>query len=336
MSTTGAPVPLTPGKTTIIRPPDGVQQTSAVVLQNLSPYLLAVTAGGNAYTLPNYTADLYRTASIGTPLEVLPTNPDNTSGVSANVLPIWFGPGEDPTHNNATSYPASLSPPPVAVGVAVAAALLAGGIPNVLVVTDLGNHQDDTLDVRGYASLTITGVGASAAAVEGLSWHDDLGNFIASDNVFIGGGAGVIVPVLATTLTLSGGWVVHIDGSNRPAPSQHSLVAGHNSTGYTATFSRTWVAGDIFNLTPVKGALFQGPCFGYFTVGGAAVTGSFEAGSGDGALYVLADTGEMHTAPQNRSVSKMLALPGNIATLEFHCAGTGGLAAVNAYLIPAY
>lgn len=256
---------------------------------------------------------------------------------------LWAVAGSDATGPMlliASGLISSWAPSPEVIATAVATQLIAKGIPSVLVTTPLPVFNDATpQDVHGFASLTVRFPGAAAAFETQYYFTDSTGNPVGPADTIANGDGGAMIPVLGDFIVFPSllGQSVQIDGSNRPLATTHAIVNGYSSDGWTLTIpSRTWVAGDLITFTTVKGQPFQGPAFAYLTISGTVVTGDFEVATPDGAGFVIADTGELHTAPQNRAVSKMLALPANLATASFHCAGTGGVAGCNAYLIPAY
>lgn len=227
-----------------------------------------------------------------------------------------------------------------AIGVQVAEEVLLTGVPNVLITTTLPGVINATpTDVHGYASLTVTFPGAAAAFETQFFFTDANGTQIGPTDTIANVVGGAYIPVLGPFIVFPNlaGQQVEMDGSNRQLAVTHPIVAGYSSEGWTMTIpSRTWVVGDSITFTPVKGQAFQGPAYAYLTISGTVVLGTWQANTPSGTIIVLADTGETHTAPQNRAVGKMIALPANISSLTFVCSGTGGVASVNAYLAPAY
>lgn len=159
-------VPLTPGVAAVIRPPTAPGELGAVVVQNLSPYYCRVNLAGAYYSLPAYTADLYELGGAGTPITLTPTNPDNSSGLTANAVAVWYGPDELP---DAAGYPASIPPNPAAVAAATAAALLAQGVPVAIRTKALAQsltvnpYTGNRFDVTGYGTAVVRIIGPTGA-----------------------------------------------------------------------------------------------------------------------------------------------------------------------------
>lgn len=366
MSTTGASVILTPGQQAIIRPTDPAAQTSAVVLQNLSPYDLAVSYAGQQYSLPAYTADLYSSAQIGVPIIVVPSNPNGTTGVVGYVIPVWYSPGEDPTDQGAQAYPATMSPPPVAVGLAVAEQLLISGIPNVLTTTVIGDFALPggsaavAIDVHGYASvlLIMTDTPVSQPVAVNYQFTDVAQTAVVQPGEWAQqGGAPVplTLPVVGPTLILSQAALdtnpphtIRVIGSNRPAPRGHADALGYTPAGFESTFSGSLVSGTPVNVMffnqPTKGVVFAGPAIVEFVMQ-ATITPAhftFEWQTSEGLIDMdVADTGETGWHPIGQSgglagITKQLAIPNGRLTVKMTPGITTGGAVVTMRAFPAY
>jgi hypothetical protein len=341
VSTTSNPVPLTPAVAATIVPPSSAPQLAAVVVQNASPYTLAVVIAGAQAVIQPYTADLFPTTGTGSPITILPSNPDNTSGVSANAQAVWYGPDEIP---DTTAYPAALTPPPVAVGLAVAAQLLAGGVPNVYNWTDLGQFVVPIgpvpvveIDVHGYASVIIYQTDLPAGTTAIAYWFTDnarvgqVGTDLLSSPTAGISALPAVVPVEGSFLRLNTNdavtHAVRVIGTNRPVPGGHPIVNGYSTAGFQASTGNVAMAnGQTVPMNIDRGALFQGPAAFEFIVTGTVVKGSWilRMMTSQGLLSLdLADTTEAHVLGPDTHFHRLGALPATEYTLSFLCNAAG-------------
>lgn len=315
MSTTTGPYTLTPGTTTQAVPPGTVQQLAAVILQNRSPYVLAVQAGANSYSLPPYTADLYAIAATGTPVTVVPANPSGASGVLAELSAIWLAPDETPP---AAAYPAAL---PVAPD-AIAQQLYATGVPNVLRIDLLAEFTlapGDTEQITGmdkYASAIITTANYAAPQLI-YQWGVEAGG-----TAYLGPAREIYPPLLpmsghtnpqlampveGSSLYLSAAGsaaTISVYGVNR-APAGDAagpVTLGSSPSGVQGSTggSITMAAGTQYDLVsptviPSLGALFQGPAFFRMYIIGTNPSGYFCFRDSQTNLYRFADSTQLHT-----------------------------------------
>lgn len=249
---------------------------------------------------------------------------------------------------------------------AVAAAILAAGVPNVITVSQVGtvnnpggtgNAASKIFDVHSFATLiielTATPATPVTTTVVGVQFYEDAAGTIPItqfDNVAVSNAStaagGVItgaqVPVSGpfVGIFVADGGVGHSDtanvqGTNRPLATTHPIVAGYSSDGcQLGTGNVNWVSGVGQTLPTVFGTLFQGPVSAELRISNAALTGLYEVITASGSTLVFADTGEFHTSPAGVNLSKQSAFPANIVKMTFVPSATVAGVNVQAFLTP--
>lgn len=357
MSVVSPPTPLTPDVPASVRPPNNAQQLAVVVLQNVSPYLVTVTANAGVYTLPAYTSDVFATASGGTQIGLLPTNPDATTGVSANILATWYGPDEIP---DAGIYPAALTPPPIGVAIAVARQLQEDVQVCSRFLTVLApGGSTAVFDVATYQSLSVrTGaIGAVGSSYLLFDWGDGgtpasgIGGTILLENIdypsqpgVIPADGGFLVPVRSSRvqITNSGPATVSIEIWGTQRPYQKLVNNGFQDITYVETGAVAWLLNQQITLAvidPASGHLPQGLCQVSLELTNAAMTGQWFATVIDDVStsrkFWLATTLEALNytgAPARLIVNKQIIMPAAPYSIGF-IARTAGNANVTATLV---
>lgn len=327
-----------------IKPTGTPPNISAVVLQNLSPYQLAVTYAGNQYALAPYMADIYPAlTSGGASLSVVPSDPNNNpAGLPAYVTATWYTPSDAPP--DSSGFPTSISPPAVAIGLAVAEQLLASGVPVPLQTTLIGNVAvlptdpvgSHIFDVSQYASLQIVhtfGTGFPITVAFGTDiaggrvvWQDEI-NSLGFEVPVFAQYVDFYAPTSGITMPSTANFAVY--GTNRPVSPAHAIQQSHSSSGFRCSAaSVARVAGTTYQIPLDQGVLCGGPVFLALQSGGTTVGGEFQAVNFDGTVKPIGNTGEMFTtAGSNKAFYREAALAANIDHFQFACnvAGTNAL-----------
>lgn len=338
---------ITLGSPALVRPPATAPNIGAVILQNLSPYQLAVQYLGDQYALAPYMSDYYLSNNtFGAPISLTPTDPNNNPpGLPAYVTATWYGPDDLP---DATGFPATISPPAVAIGLAVAEQLLASGVPVPLQTTLIRSvtvHPGDgppgvSIDVSAYASLLIVYRSGAADPVTLLFSTDAAGvNGVYLDQPSVG----FQTPVYAQWVhfyddALPGNVTFDVYGTNRvttPAhPTNQGGAGNYSSKGFHGTTgSIAKIVGQTYDLNP-DGLLFAGPAYMFFQSTGTTVGGLWRAIQADGRSAQLQDTALCGTASNGaKATTGLVALPGNLLTIDFFCT-VAGTNTVSCWAIP--
>lgn len=328
MSFVDDPTPLAVGVGVQLVPPQAAVLVSAVVLANSSPYQLTVNIAGNEWNLPAYTADMFPTAPTGVRVIITPTNPDGVpAALTGYVTPTWYASDEQP---DPSSFPAPITASPWALAIA----LLASGIPSVLLDAPIAVAQpivhgaSATFDIAGYASIYVSCTGNRLH----LQQYDDPGSIVDEYDYSSSPGHSVRLAVEAGTLkvtnTISAGSSdVTIWGSNRAAGRRFDARFQDTTGDQWQTIGHLFVVGAGAALTQLNAlTILQGAAHATFHITGALVTGFFYLSSSTLATIAVCDTAEMFTGADGDRYATMkpISLPAGAYTFGFFCAGTGG------------
>lgn len=272
MATTTPQKAVAPGTSAQIVLPQGGQQFGWLVLDNLSTFLLQVVVGANVFYHDPLVTARYSLEGVTNPVTVTAILVPPDTSTTGTVAPTWYGFDEPPIGN----YPIALSGP-AEVAAATAAALLAGGIPNVITVTPLpasplhlaGAPTSAVIDVHSYAALYATAAVTLAGtqnrgilltfqldAVNPLSQivnqfmlpaDLDVANYTAQARI------PVDAPYLVAQIALGGAGdtaTLNLSGTNRAIPKLETAVYGTTAATFTAAGAIT--AGTRF---PIVGQL---------------------------------------------------------------------------------
>lgn len=144
-----APVPITPGVAAQVIPPTtfGVGD---LILDNLSTYLLAVTVGPDTFYQSPLVEAKYQVGNAqGQPVQINPIALPGDTSTAGVVAPTWWDaapPGQ---------WPIALAGA-AEVAAATAAALLASGVPNVLLQSFVGSTFGADFDVSTFSQITVS------------------------------------------------------------------------------------------------------------------------------------------------------------------------------------
>jgi hypothetical protein len=234
-----------------------------------------LTVGGSAQMLTEF-------ASTDPPLLVINTSNDlawvsgDSSVGSSSGVPLepgtslpWAAGGQvwavadpaaaAPITVYITSAAQRWDPSPAAIGAIVAAQLLAGGVPNVLVTDtvlasqNVNNGPPVVIDVHKYASLTveINNVLATPQVIT-INYLDANGNAFDSTNFTIPGSiaAALILPVRTPKISVASdnvsGVIMTVYGSNRTVDKPR--VSQRNMSKYATSSAGPWVANTPVDL----------------------------------------------------------------------------------------
>lgn len=345
MSVTTPAVQLTTTQGAQLPPPQSGSGTlAAVVIANLSPYVLTLTIGPNQVYLQPWTENLY---SLGTansvPVGVSAASPPGTTvpaGSSAQVTATWYQPQEIPQG----AWPVSLTANAIAAAIAAAVQATITN-PTAVATTNYVETAIATqtiaaaglgaaLSTTGYASIIVSNPGASRVPGYQLSYQffDPNGNAsgqgefgVPADPQGIGFSLpAYLIPVRGSSVQFrnnSGGPVtLFIVGANkpeaRPRPADDQNPIRNLSVSASFVTATTYVLSGVVNQT--------GLCYIEFIVTGAAITGSLSLTDQDGNVFDLVDSTETHTNPAtNRVVTKQVVLPSVPTIAQFSCTGGG-------------
>jgi len=229
---------------------------------------------------------------------------------------------------------------PVALASAVATALLATGVPNVLTESVVATNAllpnggaPQTFDVSGYASIVI--VGRDNALPCTYEFQTDTGQTTDRDYfvpILAGNQLPVRLAVSSGNLVLknvSGLADMHVDivGTNRPALTRFD---GRSRANTVQSWSGGIVAAGNDAQLAINDPLRQphGLCFARFALSQATQTGYFfaeDVTSLATGFIVLCDAAEMMTGAANaaRYLSKLVSIPAG-ANMWFHCTNSIG------------
>lgn len=275
MSYDSGPQPIVAGVPLRLKTPtgSGAVQLAAVTIQNLSPLTISVTVGPNVHTLPAYTADQYRLPQTGMPVQLLGTNTTglDLTGITSNVDAIWFAPDEIPASG---TYPASLNPDPLALGIAIAEILLAQGIPLVLKETVVYNFVtiapggNVSFDSSQFASFIVFAQSIFPDATQPfleIEQADPNGDLTDAElhtqpnspvRYAVSGTQTLIVNLSATPMQVS------VLGSNRTADARVDARVFNALPDQWSAGPTTFTAGNVYPLTHLNSQqVMQGPCF---------------------------------------------------------------------------
>jgi hypothetical protein len=265
VSTTTAAVTLTPTSQAVqLAQPQGLT-SSAVVIDNLSTYLLTVRIGANVYyQAPLVQAKYDLTDQSGAPVVINPIVLAGDTSTTGTVAPTWYGFTSDDQYIIATGrWPIALSGP-AEVAAATAAALLAQGIPNVFVQNQLlaptllpapGTGVGSS-SVASYASVIVhLSSGATRTQVR-VDWRaPGIGNYWSSDFLFAPSDAPNttwMLPVVGATFTLNNtltgaATTATVFGTNRQITKPIMLQLGDLIPRFFGVGS-PWTAGTAYRL----------------------------------------------------------------------------------------
>lgn len=341
--------PIVVGVPTQLAPPNPSANVGAVVLQNLSGYQLTVTFAGNTYTLPPYMSDIYEPTQIGGPVVVLAADLFNSpASVPAIVNAVWYGPGDVPD----AAYPAPISAPAYALGLAIATQLLNNGVPSVIVEkvvynAGLAAGASVDVDVSQYASATIYFSGTAAAAPSAITVQqfDPTKAIAVAAERFAnpqGFGTSDIPPVvvelvgavLRITNTAAGDNFLRIVASNRPARRRFDVRANANAIDSWNLASAAYGTG----AQPLTQSDPTVHLHGRVTMrvrltGATAARGFLQLSDSFGSVFIPADTTEMVASAGGLQVVKDVYLPAGYNSLSFTFT-TAGTTGVNVTMVP--
>ena len=330
--------------------------------------------GGRTISIPanGQAVLLTETAVVGTPVFLINTSADSllyigdssavgpSSGVpleASTALPwsaggtVWAAaaPGTaDAVSLVITSAIDGWDPSPAAIAAAVAAELLAQGIPNVLVEEPIvngitlapGATTNPPTNVSGFASLVIFSEQMTPTVSERLlaTQMDPNGNAVDTETISLPAFKGSArLAVTGTTIQFTNQttdpvriWVV---GSNRAAVQRLDVRAKTSLGDVWTSPSAAYTVGQLVALTEFDNTVqLQGQCYLDFRLGStaAALKGGLSLVKADGNAYNLAAAGELVLNSANQlCVTKLVAVPASAYTLNFVCtaAGTGTVAA---------
>jgi len=234
---------------------------------------------------------------------------------------------------------------PVALASAVAAELLATGIPLVIredtiFAGAIVKNTSQIFDVSAYTELTISDLNGGGG--QSYQFLDALGNIIDNDRI-PSSGATVRLAVPSSHVKIvnsDGGTAQHsyvVIGSNRQ-PQMRYDVRGNANAVDLWTISIATVDGNNYQLAQVvsiPNPKLVGPCFATISAGGASSTGSFRLDVNDlasalgpnNSIY-LGSTAEMYAQPGGgaRRIHRMIAIPALDFTITYECRGAGDAA----------
>lgn len=230
---------------------------------------------------------------------------------------------------------------PVAIASATAAALLAGGIPNVLVSTVIVAHETqlvggtNTYDVSSFASVQLVPLNPGLIYPNipwgiNYSFNTRDGKVITEDSF----GNQVSIPQASLSLRVDGPLLFiqnqsatnsidyELYGSNRPQTlrsqsSRDSNLGSHSQVPVNAL-------GNYVINTP----LYNGLCYARFAITTTVQQGLFQLIASDGEVITLCDYGEMVTSVGQKTASKLIALPVSPYTLRYVSQVAGAATAV--------
>lgn len=346
MSTITGPFTITPAAPVALTPPQNAQTLGLLVLDNLSGYLLQVQVGPDIRYQAPLVEDAYALLpSYGSTIQVAAIALTGDLETAGQIAPTWYNVGEAPP---AASWPIALSGP-AEVAAATAAALLAGGVPNVFtqtliyagVIAPNGNSGD--IDAHTYGSIVVESPSGPVGGY--VQWYDKSGIQLGRDYGITISAQGLTLPVrgyyfAVFNTSMSTPLTVNVYGTNRltPGPSAANAIEGADLWLLASTLM---AAGTVYQLAQQDSfVVFQGQTFASFTTSNAAVTGRFEVtplavGPAGTAPVVVCDTTEMIAGSAGgKYLSKMIALPVGGYSIAFHCLGTGGTGNAALRMIP--
>lgn len=333
-----------------------------------------LSGGGKTFTLPidGDAVLLTETAVEGVPMLVINTSANdlvylgNSSGVSpASGVPLeagtalpWIAGGEvwavvAPGTTNTiavviTSAIAGWEPSPAAIAAAVAAELLAEGIPNVLVENvifsgTLASLGQTTLDVSGYASVVIAGDPTAPIGTATLRLQQSPDPVQASitdvDTVTMNARGSLRLGLSGHYLNvanLSAVTAVQITvvGSNRP-PLHRLDTRTDTATGDRWSAAGPFAAGTVYPLAQLDPlAQLNNEVFLDFHVNGA-VRGDLLLQDANGNRTILALNSEVLVFGAGMAVTKRVAVTQSAYSIWFSCTTLGGAGtSVVANLVP--
>lgn len=336
MSTVTGPYTIAAGGQVSMPQPQAGGQLSQLILDNLSTYILIVNIGASVYFQAPLVEQAYNIIDTTQPINVSSIVQPGDNTTSGQLAPTWHAIGEE----QQGSWPIALSGP-AEVAAATAAALLEGGVPNVLTETRIGDFTIPfaaPIDVHQYGSLTLLIGGIGAGRSVSYQFYAD-----AAGTQPVGTGDTVnadLIPVQGAYFSITGSTGVVPDvtiyGSNRELPFGHPVVAGFSSEPWILSFSGTTAAGAKVLLTTGGGQPFQGPAFAFLAISSAIKGYWFARTPLNDALLV--DTGQCHAAANGSTVAIGLpiALPANTQSLGFLAETSSAGVAISADLIPNY
>lgn len=337
MSTITGPYTIAAGGQVSMPQPQAGGQLSQLILDNLSTYILIVNIGASVYFQAPLVEQAYNIIDTTQPINVSSIVQPGDTTASGQLAPTWHAIGEE----QQGSWPIALSGP-AEVAAATAAALLEGGVPNVLTETLIGNFATPVhplIDVHSFASLVLL-IDAPATDVVLQFYADNQGALPIGSNDTVASGA--VIPVLGPWFSIAGVGGAHgvtgeLYGTNRVPPEGRPIVAGFASEPWILAFSGTTTAGQTLTWTPTatSGPPFQGPALGYFEISSAEKGYWVALTARNGAI--IADTGQGHTAPNGQlAVQTLVALPANVDAIGFLAETSSAGVVGSAYLIPNY
>lgn len=329
---------LVAGAVATVKPPQA-RGIAGVIVQNVSPYLLAIKYAGDEYSIPANTADLID-VSGSQPLLVTANNPDNAPNtIPANLEAIWCESDELPPDG---SYPAALTPG-YATFIAGAIEIITEGVPSTLLDVPIATADPiasgavKTYDISGYASIYVSCTGNRL----NLRQYDVVGNNVDDYDYSSHSPQAVRLAVVGSTLRVTntisvGSSDVTIWGSNRTAQHRYDARFLDTTGDQWQAVGAAFAPGNSVNPGQLNAAtLLQGACHATFRIIGDPIDGYFYIGTSALPNFPICDTAEMTvTATGDRvATMKAIALPAGGYTIGFFCAVTGGNATITVSIL---
>jgi hypothetical protein len=179
---TGAQVTILPGATVQLPPPNaGGIGLGALVLDNLSTFLLLVTIGPDTFYQAPLTENAYDYSNASQPAQVTALRLPGDIATSGTLAPAWYDSGSLPAQGK---WPVALSGP-ASVAAATAAALLNSGVPPVIIQARLASSDPiaagdfKTYDVSKYTSVQV-GISRSNTGTAQVGYAVNAGGLLLS------------------------------------------------------------------------------------------------------------------------------------------------------------